>query len=131
MEMVIKISGLRRSGIMEEYEVPLEEGTTILEFRDTQKILKGLEKLKVTIPEGIKTIGYGAFFCFSELAEVVMPDSITLIKSRAFFNCKDLRDIRFSLNLLQIEFEAFAGCESLRDLNFPESLEKIEFGAFS
>ncbi len=39
---------------------------------------------KVEIPEGVTTIGFGAFYHCEELSEVVIPDSVTFIDANAF-----------------------------------------------
>ena len=45
---------------------------------------------RVFIPEGVKEIGYGAFFNCANLAEVNLPESLELIEDRAFWFCDRL-----------------------------------------
>lgn len=67
-------------------ELP-EKTTSIGKFAFARS---GLEK--VDIPEGVKTIGYGAFYHCDNLSEVVIPDSVTEIEAKAFDNTKWLND---------------------------------------
>ena len=44
----------------------------------------------VVIPEGVKEIGYSAFYNCKSLASVTIPDSVTEIGWRAFEGCKKI-----------------------------------------
>lgn len=47
----------------------------------------------VTLPEGITTIGYRAFYKAGLLTEITIPDAVTSIGDYAFYNCEGLRKI--------------------------------------
>ena len=47
------------------------------------------------LPEGITTIGEGAFFCCSSLTSISIPESITSIGGSAFRGCTSLANVYF------------------------------------
>ena len=51
------------------------------------------EVTDLTIPDGVTTIGNGAFIGCSYLSNVIIPASVKSIDSRAFFNCWGLESI--------------------------------------
>lgn len=50
----------------------------------------GLERIE--LPEGLESIGYGAFYHCDDLKEVVIPSTVTSIDEKAFDNTKWLND---------------------------------------
>ena len=89
----------------------------------------------VTIPYGIKTIGYYAF-CpdpivgESKITSIQMPDSVEKIEMFAFGECSSLEWVTVSENLKLIGENAFLGCNSLVEIGFPDSLNSIGISAF-
>lgn len=53
------------------------------------------EVTKVSIPEGITSIGYGAFANCGNLTSITIPSSVTSIGISAFFRCVQLANIYF------------------------------------
>ena len=51
-----------------------------------------------TIPEGVTSIGFTAFFNCDSLTSVEIPDSVTIIGSQAFYNCDSLTSITVDEN---------------------------------
>ena len=47
----------------------------------------------VVIPEGVKSIGNGAFYCCENLSGVVIPETVTSIGDSAFEGCRDLSSV--------------------------------------
>ena len=68
-------------------------------------------------------------FCRS-LSSVVIPDGVTSMGEGAFSGCTGLREIVLSENLDSLRTDTFNGCASLKKLNIPEQLSDIEGGAF-
>ncbi|MDE7440076.1 MAG: leucine-rich repeat domain-containing protein, partial [Clostridia bacterium] len=106
------------------------------------------------IPEGVKTIGIGAFEGCSALTEIVIPDSVKTIAFRAFYNCEKLKSINIpdsvetigqyaftyctaleSVNLSNsitlINNDVFYGCKNLTSITIPEGVESIRDDAFA
>ena len=75
------------------------------------EIMKRIEK--ITIEEGIKTIGEGAFYSCLSLKEVLLPQSLEYIESYAFHSCDRLTSISIPGNVKKISIIAFLECENL------------------
>lgn len=86
---------------------------------------------KVTIPEGVNSIGYSAFSHCDKLAAVVFPSTVTQIGSWAFRHCKALASITLPANLASTGIDVFSGCNSLKSVTIPANLTSIGNGNFS
>lgn len=109
----------------------------------------------VVLPEGVKTIGEGAFR-ETALKSIEIPASVTSIGRNVFNNLKTLETVSFvkgsaitaipnyfcadctaltSVTLpntvISIDYNAFSGCQSLTDFVLPASLQRIGSSAFS
>lgn len=80
----------------------------------------------ITIPEGVKYIGYGAFQDCTALKSVKLPNSLQKIGGEAFGDCTALSSVTFGSGLKSIEYEGFSDCESLKKVVLPEGLEKLD-----
>lgn len=80
----------------------------------------------ITIPEGVKYIGYGAFKNCTALKSVKLPNSLQKIGGEAFGNCTALSSVTFGSGLKSIEYEGFGHCEALKKVVLPEGLEKLD-----
>ncbi|MDE5771761.1 MAG: leucine-rich repeat protein [Ruminococcus sp.] len=49
----------------------------------------------ISIPDGVKTIGYSAFAGNSDLISITIPDSVTSIGKNSFVTCSELKEITF------------------------------------
>ena len=110
----------------------------------------------ITLPEGLKKIGCGAFALCKGIHEFVIPDSVEEIGTHAFRDCTGLAGGRVvmpqSLRVLDhsvfafcymdgVKFELKEGLEVIRshafysagafDLIIPESVKMIQPGAFA
>ena len=83
----------------------------------------------VTIPEGVTSIGYEAFYC-SSLTSIIIPDSVTSIGSNAFGNCSSLTSITIPDSVTSIGTAAFSFCTSLVSITIPDSVTSIGGSAF-
>ncbi len=84
-----------------------------------------------TIPDGIVTIGSGAFDCCAGLKCVTIPSSVTAIRNGAFAYCDSLTSIEIPGSVTNIGSNAFIACSSLVDIVFNSGLERIDMGAFA
>lgn len=80
----------------------------------------------ITIPEGVKYIGYGAFQNCTALKSVKLPNSLKKIGGEAFGDCTALSSVTFGSGLKSIELEGFGHCEALKKVVLPEGLEKLD-----
>ena len=71
------------------------------------------DNTKVSIPDDVTSIGFGAFQDCTRLTSVTIPDGVTKIGSRAFEECQSLIDISIPNSVTSIGDNAFAGCTSL------------------
>ena len=86
---------------------------------------------KITLPEGITSIGRWGFAGFCALEEINIPSTVTSLGHSAFRMCEKLETITIPEGITSIPSNCFWKCGSLRECNIPESVERIESGAFS
>lgn len=86
---------------------------------------------KVTIGDGVTSIGYGAFKDCPRLTDISIPDSVTSIASYAFYHCSGLTYITLPEGVISIGDRAFEDCTNLKSITIPESVTSIGHDAFS
>ena len=86
---------------------------------------------KVTIGEGVTSIGNGAFTRLVYLTEANIPSSIRHIGKWAFSCCTHLTAITLPDGLESIGVRAFMSCNNLTSITIPASVETIERTAFA
>ena len=84
---------------------------------------------KVTLPNSVKEIGWGAFGR-SSVWEVTLPQNITEIKNATFFDCQELKSITIPDKVTAIGDSAFFFCVELGNVVLPEGLKTIGNVAF-
>ena len=117
-------------------------------------VFKEFKKLEtVVLPEGLLTIGKGAFQCSnlrqvtfpktlkkigdwafehcSELESVILPEGLEELGEWAFSDCFNMTELVLSHSLKIIPLNAFSYTQNLQTLIVPEGVEVIDFGAFS
>lgn len=111
-------------------EVVFENGCGIVEIPDYAFL--GCENLRqVTLPDGLKKIGFQAFSECTSLDSINFPISLEDIGSNSFTYCEKLRDPRFPEGLVHIGHNAFSFCNSLEEVFLPDCIQEIESYAFS
>lgn len=71
---------------------------------------------KVTLHDGLETIGTCAFEECSALQEVVIPETVTKMDYRAFYKCTSMKKLVFPPGLVTIDNNTTWGCSSLKEL---------------
>lgn len=84
----------------------------------------------VTIPEGVTTIGELTFRDCSGLTSISLPTSLNSIGTYAFQNCSSLTSINIPEGVTSIGEWTFADCSSLTSITIPASVKSIDHGAF-
>lgn len=84
---------------------------------------------KVVLPEGIHTIGKGAFK-ESGIADINFPSTLVRIAEAAFDTCLSLETLNLNAGLTNIENYAFANCANIRSMVFTDSILKCDTSAF-
>ena len=80
---------------------------------------------KITLPEGIKTIGRYAFAENKNLQEVVLPESLARLDYCTFMNCKNLVSVNIPDGIDTLPDCLFSGCTKLKSLDLPDSIKII------
>lgn len=83
------------------------------------------------IPEGVRSIYYGAFSSCLNLKSITLPESLDTIDHCAFFNCMNLQDITLPNSIKTLGKNVFHNCCSLTNITIPASITSIEPGTFS
>jgi hypothetical protein len=73
--------------------------------------------LEVTLPNSIKTIGYGAF-AGSGITSITIPDSVISIGEQAFYGCNNLTIVTMGKSVKNIGDMAFYWCINLNQTNY-------------
>lgn len=137
------------------YDVPNIESVVISGAVDVPRDMFGkcTELKKVTLKNGVRSIGEdafrdcsslesvifentvlekisdGAFWGCSALSSIALPDSVTEIESNAFFET-GLRNIQLPEKLTLIGGGAFCNCKNLKQVQLPPQLKELGEGAF-
>ena len=82
------------------------------------------------IPEGVRSIGDGAFRGCSSLTSIVIPEGVTSIGDGAFEGCSNLTSIEIPEGVRSIERCTFEKCSSLTSIVIPEGVTSIGDSAF-
>lgn len=107
----------------------------------------------VAVPDGIHTIGKGAFkdtsvrevwlpegvesieedgFCYcTSLRKIILPQSLLRIGSNVFYHCDALTEVTIPPNVTEIGNYAFMSCINLKQVSIPNSVKSIGSFAFS
>ena len=91
---------------------------------------KNEEIISVTLPNTLKTIGYGAFWNCQKLQSVNIPESVTTIEAISFLNCVSLTSIVLPEGLNSMGYQAFYQCSGLKSVTIPSTLGTISQEAF-
>lgn len=83
------------------------------------------------IPEGVKSICYGAFSSCLNLQSIYLPNTVETIDHCAFFNCMNLQKINLPDTIKTLGKNVFHNCCSLTNISLPTSITEIEPGTFS
>ena len=80
------------------------------------------EITSVSLPDGLTSIGDGAFLGCSSLTSVTLPNSVTSIGGLAFQNCSSLTSITIPNSVTSIGNDAFESCSSLTSVTIGNSV---------
>ncbi len=85
---------------------------------------------RVSIPEGVDTIGSWAFHSRGDVTSVSMPRGVHTIGESAFAGCTALQEVKLPEGLIHIGASAFAECPALRRIALPDSVTSMGEGVF-
>lgn len=87
--------------------------------------------VNLVIPEGVTSIGAGAFSRCGNIESVALPKSLTHLGKYAFRDCEKLKNIVIPEGITQIGEQTFMGCKSLEYVVIPTNVILINDGAFT
>lgn len=79
----------------------------------------------VLIPDGVISIGEGAFQESPNLVNIIIPDSVSSIGTEAFYFCTSLKSIKLSNPNIVIGEGAFSNCTGLTNVDIPDGITAI------
>lgn len=84
----------------------------------------------VSIPSTVNSIGINAFNSCESLTEVVIPEGVTSIGDQAFYWCISLEKVTIPSTVTSIGELAFWNCRSLKEVTIPEGVTSIGYAVF-
>ena len=84
----------------------------------------------ITIPEGLTSIGYSAFFGCSSLTGIIIPRGVISIGDLAFRSCSSLKSVTIPEGMISIGSGLFLDCRSLTSITIPDGVTSIGAKAF-
>ncbi len=99
------------------YEKKIEEYPVVWE-------LDSITSQPITLPEGLRSLGEGAFSGCKELPSINYPAALTEIPVQAFNGCANLLEIKLPETIRSVGDGAFGGCKRVKEISIPTSLEK-------
>lgn len=84
----------------------------------------------ITLPNGLKIIGKGAFQHCNKLQTITIPNGVIEIGTYAFGECSSLKSMTIPESVTSIGESAFYGCSGLTSVSIPENVTQIESYAF-
>ena len=108
-------------------DVTIPEGVTNI----PSWAFSGSNLKSVVIPQGVVSIGMGAFTECKELKSISIPSGVTDVGAFAFKGCLSLEHVDFQPGVTNIEDYAFEGCKNLKKVVVPEGVVEICSYAFA
>ena len=85
---------------------------------------------ELVIPDGVTSIGSGAFSGCGNLTSVTIPAGVKTIGDSAFRECSGLTEVTIPEGVTEIGQYAFSSCSKLTTVAIPVSVESIGYDAF-
>ena len=118
------------SGSISVPETVTNNGTEYSVTKIGEYAFQGSAVISVSMPEGITSIDYNAFFGCQNLESVTLPESLTTLGSSAFYSCKLLKAVKIPSGVTSIPSSCFSECSSLESVTIPKGVMTIGDGAF-
>ena len=76
----------------------------------------------------VTAVGYGAFWGNDSLVRLTIPDGVKTIRMEAFYSCRNLKRVTLSKTLEVIGENVFNGCVNLDSLVLPATIKQLNAG---
>ena len=85
----------------------------------------------VTLPDGLQSLGRGAFDTCASLTNTTLPAAITAVPGKCFADCTKLLNVKYAGTVTAIGDLAFESCKSLVTAPIPETVTELGASAFT
>ena len=85
----------------------------------------------VTLPDGLQSLGRGAFDTCASLTNTTLPAAITAVPGKCFADCTKLLNVKYAGTVTAIGDLAFESCKALTAAPIPETVTTIDKAAFT
>ena len=85
----------------------------------------------VTLPDGLQSLGRGAFDTCASLTNTTLPAAITAVPGKCFADCTKLLNVKYAGTVTAIGDLAFESCKALTEAPIPETVTTIDKAAFT
>lgn len=85
----------------------------------------------VTLPDGLQSLGRGAFDTCTSLTNTTLPAAITAVPGKCFADCTKLLNVKYTGTVTAIGDLTFKGCKSLTAAPIPETVTELGASAFT
>lgn len=85
----------------------------------------------VTLPDGLQSLGRGAFDACTSLTNTTLPAAITAVPGKCFADCTKLLNVKYAGTVTAIGDLAFESCRALTAAPIPETVTEIGASAFT
>lgn len=80
---------------------------------------------KITVLDGAKSIGEGAFNSAAYLTDISLADSVESIGADAFGSCKALENLKLPASVTEYPDAFFKNCKALKSISLPAGMQRI------
>ena len=85
----------------------------------------------VTLPDGLQSLGRGAFDSCGSLTNATLPAAITAVPGKCFADCTKLLNVNYAGSVTAIGDLAFENCKALTAAPIPATVTAIDKAAFT
>ncbi len=82
----------------------------------------------VVVESGVTSVGFNAFYFFSNMTSVTLPEGLTAIGGMAFSGCSSLTSITIPSTVTSIGASAFMSCSAISDVNLYANPGNLTWG---